>query len=125
MVFHTFNKPRRINLKSTGEAFVAAFPQEPITMQLTALPQRAEFEVLDSRRNLLAHRVSGMRSVRYYSERELDGSYARTREEFWYVPGQDPLIFDEDLLQRQLDWVTSMLTTLLSASRDFVVRRKP
>jgi hypothetical protein len=123
--FPLIHKPRGINLKSTSETFDAAFPHEPITGHLAALPQCSEFRALDSARNLLAHRVSGMRSVRGNSTRELDGSYTSTKEEVWYVPGQDALIFDEDLLQRQLDGITSMLTTLLSASRDFVIRRKP
>jgi hypothetical protein len=123
--FPHVREPHKINLKSTGQAFVAVYPHEPITTHLAALPQYIEFKELDRARNLLAHRVSGMRSVRGYSVLLRDGSYNSTAEEVWYLPGQVEVKFDEELIQRHLDWVSSTLTTLLSTSRDFVIRRKP
>jgi hypothetical protein len=43
-----------------------------------------------------------------------------TREETWHVPGSgEELKFDQGLLQHHLDDITSLLTTLASAAREF------
>jgi len=124
--FPDVQRPRKINLDSTGQAFTIAFPQEPITARLTSLPQNAEFKKLELARNILAHRVSGMRSMRIYSTLDRDeGSTSTTREEAWYVPGQDEMNFDGKLVQQHLDWLSSTLAALIGASRDFVTGRKP
>jgi len=123
--FADIQKPHRINLNSASKSYAAAFPQELITVELAALPQKPEFKTIDSARNLLAHRVSGMRSMHRSSIRELNGSVTHKKKEVWYVPEKVELKFDEDLLQGQLHWVSSMLATLLRASRDFVIRIKP
>jgi hypothetical protein len=123
--FPHVQKSRKITLGSTGEAFCAAFPSESITAHLIALPQDSEFRKLDTARNLLAHRVSGMRSVRSYSVIHADAGYLSTKDETWYVPGQDEFRFDAELIHRPLQWVSSTLTTLLGVSRDFVISRKP
>jgi hypothetical protein len=43
--------------------------------RLACLRKDSQFRELDSIRNILAHRLSGMRSVRSSSVRELDGRF--------------------------------------------------
>ena len=118
--FPHFNKPRKISLNSTSEAFSAAFPQEAITGELEALSQKPEFIAIDGLRNVLAHRVSGRRSIRAWGTVERDGTHTHTQEETWHVPGSaEKLVFDETMIERHLSDITTLLTTLASASRAF------
>jgi hypothetical protein len=119
-------KPRNITRKATSSGFNAAFPQAKITGLLAALPGDASFSIIDEVRNLLGHRLSGRRSVRVTSRIEPDGRYTHTHEETWYIPGlSQKLEFDEDMLHRQLDEITRLLTALASAAREFAENNQP
>ncbi|MGD0163335.1 MAG: hypothetical protein ABSB39_12785 [Candidatus Sulfotelmatobacter sp.] len=125
-------KPKKITLDATNKAFGTAFPRAAITRRLAELTQKPEFTMLDGVRNTLAHRLSGRRSVRSSGILRRDRTYECTRrEDEWYIPGSnEKLMFDEGMLQRQLTTVTSLLSTLVAASREFAeqnqaVRSKP
>jgi hypothetical protein len=119
-------KPRNITRKATSSGFNAAFPQAKITGLLAALPGDASFSIIDEVRTLLGHRLSGRRSVRVTSRIEPDGRYTHTHEETWYIPGlSQKLEFDEDMLHRQLDEITRLLTALASAAREFAENNQP
>lgn len=114
--------PRNITRKATAKAFTAAFPHAAITGLLTGLPQDAAFSTIDEVRNLLAHRISGRRSIRSSG----DGKQTTWREETWHIPGgATKLMFDEELLQRHLDNLTGLLTSLASAARAFAEANQP
>jgi len=118
--FPLIAKPKKITLDATTKAFVAAFPKAVITQRLSELSKKPEFARLDGVRNILAHRLSGRRSVRSWSTLHRDGSYESTTEENWYIPGSnEKLTFDGELLQRHLDAITSLLVTFVWASREF------
>jgi len=109
-------KPKSITLDVTIRAYQDAFLDALITVRLAELVGKREFKTIRTVRNLIAHRVSGRRHIRGYSTRE-----THTREERWYLPGSDDaLIFDEELLQRHLDDITSMVTALITSGLDFV-----
>lgn len=123
--FPEVSNPRAITRHATTKAFTAAFPQAPITGLLANLPKDARFSTIDSVRNLVGHRVSGRRSVRASSTLELHGTQMHWREETWHLPGAaSTMTFDEEMLQRPLDDVTSLLTSLASAARDFAAAEK-
>lgn len=108
--------PRNITRRATAKAFAAAFPQAAITLHLSELLHKSEFTTIDDIRNILAHRLSGRRRIRYP-----DGMYTHTREETLYLPGAaGKLMFGEEFLQRHLDDITRLLTVLTSAGREFV-----
>jgi hypothetical protein len=117
--FPHVQNPKRITLKVTGSAFTAAFAQSQITTLLVALPQEPKFRKIESVRNILAHRVSSMRSVRGYGTLGANGEFTHTTEEVLYLPGEGELNFGEELIQDFLDWITSKLTALVGASCDF------
>jgi hypothetical protein len=124
--FPHFDKPKKITLTATSKAFTAAFPNAAITRHLVEMPRKPEYTIIDTLRNILAHRLSGRRSVQTCGTTHPDGTYTYTREETWHVPGWgEELKFDEGLLQRHLDNVTCLLTTLASAAREFVENNQP
>jgi hypothetical protein len=113
--------PRNITRKATAKGFSAAFPQAAITGLLANLPQEAAFSAIDEVRNLLAHRISGRRSIRAAATLHKDGTHTTDwHEETWYLLGAGKkLMFDEKLLQRHLDDITGILTSLAAAAREF------
>ena len=121
--FPHFAQPRRIRIDGrdgTSNAFAAAFPHTAITQQLLQLPTKTEYLDIDALRNILVHRTSGRRNVQVIGVTDPDGTRTETREEFWYVPGGGrPLILSDALLQKHLENITKLLTTLASASRLF------
>lgn len=119
--------PRKITRFSTQKAMSDAFPNEAITGLLGGLSQDARFATLDTIRNLLAHRLSGRRSVRSSSTRHENGSYTTDfHEETWHIPGAPGrLIFDRELLERHLADITSLVTSLAGAARVFAETRLP
>jgi Protein of unknown function (DUF2934) len=124
--FPYFNAPKKLNLAATGKSFTVAFPQAAITRQLVELPKKPEYTIIDTRRNILAHRISGRRSVQTCGTTHADGTYTQTRKETWHVPGFDQeMPFGEGLLQRHLDDITGLLSTLASASREFAENNQP
>src|SRR4029077_15361279 len=103
----------KITLQTTAKAFTVAFPTAAITTGLTDLLPKSEFRRIDEIRNLLAHRVSGRRSIRGGS----DGT-AQWHEETWHIPGATvPLQFDKEMLHGVLDEITHMLKELIAPAR--------
>lgn len=123
--FPNMGSPKGITLKSTSSAFTAAFPQTSIAKALADLPQRAEYSRIDEIRNILAHRLSGMRSLKAYGAYQADGTYTHTSEDVWRIMGTDELPLGEELLQQHLDGITSLLTSLVEASIEFLRNSKP
>jgi len=77
-------------------------------------------------RNLVGHRISGRRSVATSGTTHADGTRTEWREDTWYLPGAaGKLVFDEELLQRHLDDITSLLTALASTAREFAQSHQP
>lgn len=113
-------RPRDIRRDKTAQAFKNAFPEAALTGLLTGLPKDARFRQIDFVRNIVGHRVSGRRSVQVSSTTAADGTHTHWRKETWHLPGlTEALIFDEELLQRQLDGITGLLASLSSAAREF------
>jgi hypothetical protein len=119
-------KPRKITRGSTATAFKGAFPNEQITVVLAGLSSDARFEAVDAIRNVLAHRLSGRHSSRTSGTREKDGSFTTDfHEETWHISGiANSLTFDTEMLQRELDNITAMLTPLITAAGEFAEARK-
>jgi len=119
--------PRNITRSSTQKAMSAAFPQDAITGLLSALSQDTRFSTIDTLRNLLAHRISGRRSVRSSGTLNKDGTYTTDfHEETWHIPGTPgKLLFDKDMLQRHLADITDLLCSLATAARTFAESHKP
>jgi hypothetical protein len=119
--FPHVGKPRGITLAATAKGFTTAFPQAAITRHLSELLQKPEFTTIDEIRNILAHRLSGRRSIQSWGTTHPDGTHTHTQEETWYLPGSDEkLIFDEELIQRHLDEIACLLTTLALAALKFI-----
>lgn len=119
--------PRKITRSSTLKAMSVAFPQDAITGVLVNLRQDARFASIDAVRNLLAHRISGRRSVRSATTRHEDGTFTTDfHEETWHIPSAPgKLVFDKDLLQRHLDDITDLLSSLATAARVFAETHLP
>jgi hypothetical protein len=123
-------KPRNITCKTTSKAFSAAFSQAAITGLLVSLPQDSRFSAIDTVRNLLAHRTSGRPSVCVSSTMRADGTLKEDwREETWHLLGANgelmKLTFDQELLQRHLDNITGLLSSLALAAREFAEANQP
>lgn len=119
--------PRKITRTTTHKAMSAAFQQEAITVLLGSLSQDTRFASIDAIRNLLAQRISGRRSVRSSSTRHEDGTYTTDfHEETWHIPGAPgKLVFDRELLERQLADITALLSSLATATRTFAEAHQP
>jgi hypothetical protein len=119
--------PRKITRATTHDAMSAAFAHDAITRLLGSLRQDARFASIDAVRNLLAHRISGRRSVRSASTRHKDGTCTTDfHEETWHIPGAPgKLVFDKDLLQRYLDDLTGLLSQIAVAARAFAEAHQP
>jgi hypothetical protein len=124
--FPHVQEPKKITLDRTAKAFKIAFPNLSITNRLAALPQEPEFKRLDAVRNILAHRLGGRRHVRGQGVMHSDGTFTHTREEFWYIPGSsDAMAFDDEMIQRCLDGLTGLLTSIVGASTEFTRDNAP
>jgi hypothetical protein len=124
-VFPHISQPKKITLGATSKAFAAAFPQAAITQCLAALLKQPEFTTLDGVRNILAHRLSGRRSVRSWVDVNRDGRDECAREERWYLPGSnEKLTFDEQMLRRYLDTITGLLNALVAAAGEFAQEKQ-
>jgi len=119
--------PRKITRTTTHKAMSAAFPHDAITGLIGGLPQDARFANIDTIRNLLAHRISGRRSVRCSGTLQKDGSYTTDfHKETWHIPGATgKLVFDREMLQRHLDDITALLSSLAGAARTFAESHQP
>jgi hypothetical protein len=125
-VFRHIGKPKGISLDATAKAFAEAFPRALITERLTALLQAKPHKEIDEVRNILAHRLSGMRNIRHTGTTHPDGTYEYERQELWHVPGRTVrLTFDADMLQRHLDGIATLLTELIEAALEFVQQHPP
>jgi hypothetical protein len=91
------------------------------------LTNDARFNAIDQIRNLLGHRISGRRSVRSAGTLQRDGSCTTDfHEETWHIPGATgKLVFDRELLQRHLDDITALLSSLAGAARTFAESHQP
>jgi hypothetical protein len=125
--FSDVANPRKITRSSTHKSMIAAFPRDAITGLLGSLSQDARFATIDAVRNLLAHRISGRRSMRSSSTRHEDGTITRDfHEETWHIPGAPgKLIFGRELLQRQLVDITDLLSSVAAAARVFAETHLP
>lgn len=125
--FPKIANPRDITRGATAKAFAVAFPQAAVTGVLASFPNDVKFSTIDMVRNLVGHRVSGRRSVRSSGTMHADGTHTTDwHEETWHLPGMaGTLMFDKELLQRQLDDITSLLTSLASAAREFAKNHQP
>ena len=119
--------PRKITRATTHKAMSATFPRDAITGLIGGLPQDARFATIDAIRNLLAHRISGRRSVCSSSTLHEDGTCTTDfQEETWHIPGATgKLVFDRELLQRHLDDTTALLSSLAGAARTFAESHQP
>ena len=119
--------PRKITRSSTVKAMSAAFPADAIIGKLKGLADDTRFGTIEQIRNLLGHRISGRRSVRSSGTLNKDGSHTTDfHEETWHIPGATgKMVFDRDLLQRHLDDVTDLLSSLAGAARSFAESRFP
>lgn len=119
--FPDISTPRKITLSGTAKAFKAAFPATAMTNSLADLLKTPAFGTIDRIRNLLAHRVSGRRSIRGGS----DGT-TQWHEETWHIPGStDTLQFGVEMLHRLLDDITDAIKPLIAAAREFAESRTP
>jgi hypothetical protein len=119
--FPNVGTPRNITLAETRDSFAKVFPSEGISGTLRALLENPGFAAIKETRNVLAHRLSGRRSVRSSSTRNEDGILTtNSHKETFHIPGlPEKLEFDKDMLQRQMREITDMLSTLAAAAREF------
>ncbi len=130
--FELISTPRKIDRKRVGMAFQAAFPSAAITGLILSLQSDpkltandARFVAIDTVRNLVGHRLSGRRTVQGWVTEDTAGVWTFKPEETWHLPGgAEKLVFDEELLQRHLDNITSLLETLSSAAKEFAEAQK-
>jgi hypothetical protein len=121
--FPKVSNPHTITRSAAAGAFAAAFPQARITKLLQKLlPDDADarFNIIYTVRNLVGHRLSGRRSVRGLGTTHEDGRYSYRREDTWYIPGlTQQLVFNEKMLQDQLENIAGLLNPRVSAAREF------
>ena len=113
--FVSVSEPRKITLNATKNEYSSAFPNTGLSYQLSGLLTDPKFKEISAIRNIVAHRLTGRRTIR---------TCGGKREEHWYVPGVgDTTTFDPDMVQRHFNEVTRLLTTLTSAALEFMRRR--
>jgi hypothetical protein len=118
-------KPRRVTRDVTAKALKAAFPQAAITGLLATLSKDTRFNIIDTVRNLVGHRLSGRRSVRFSNKKNTDGTHTHGQKETWHIPSAaGQLTFDAEMLQRHLDDITGLLAALSLAAREFAEEQK-
>ena len=118
--FPSVATPHQITQKRTAQSFKTTFPNEAITLALAGLAVDERFGQLDELRNILAHRLSGRRSIRASSTLEPDGTQTNWHEERWHIPGaSESPTFDQEMLQRHLDNVAAMLRPLIATAWEF------
>jgi hypothetical protein len=117
--------PRNITRSSTGKAFNAAFSEAAVTRLLVGLSKDPRFSAIEVVRNLLGHRTIGRRSIRPLSTTGGNGTCTSGYEQTWHLPGTtEKLEFDEDFLQRYLNDINALLTSLSSSAREFAESQK-
>lgn len=97
-----------------------------MTLCLAEFLQSAEYRQLDEIRNILAHRIAGLRTAQYTSTVEVKGTARfemQTKEQFWTVLGANKQPFDQYLLERHLDGMTLKLISLFDSAVAFLVSR--
>jgi len=113
--------PKNITLKITRKDFEERFEVAEITGELVLLAKSDEFARIDEIRNILAHRLSGRRTVSSQIRINPDGTDTESREEKWFLPGtSQQLLFDENLLQGFLNGITNRVKRLVSGALGFV-----
>lgn len=123
--FNKISKPRDITPKSTLAAYRSALPNAPITQCMDAMIKDPAFVRIDTVRNMLAHRLAGKRTVSSVGSTGQDGSYNCKRDERWYIPGLNgEIIFDDQLIERELSELTRLIAALSDASLEFIKEAK-
>jgi hypothetical protein len=125
--FPNVAKPRKITREATAKAFRIVFPQEPISALLDGLSKDAKFGAVDELRNILGHRLSGRRSVSSSSTMHRDGTFTTvSSKETWHIPGASiSLTFDQEMLQRVLDDIVTLVKALTAAALQFTESHQP
>jgi hypothetical protein len=119
-LFAAVANPRMITRRITSEALSAVFPDAQVTKLLAGLPQDPAFNKISETRNLLAHRISGRRSICVSSTIEPGGTLTELRKDTWHHPGsKGELIFDGGMLQHHLDHITRLLSALAAQALEF------
>jgi hypothetical protein len=114
------DSPKKITLTATSAAFAKTFPHTEIASRLADLLQTPDFTSVDAFRNILAHRVSGRRSIQVSTTVHSGGAVTPTRKETWHIPGSlVALEFNEQMLHTYLAQLTVQLLSLVTAARDF------
>jgi hypothetical protein len=112
--------PRNITLAATSKVLSRMFPNATISRLLAGLPQDSAFGRIGDFRNILAHRISGRRSIRESSTIHPGGVRIDWREDTWHVPSAKvELIFNEEMLHHNLNDISRLLSTLVPAAREF------
>lgn len=118
--FPLIANPKRITPSATASAYKTVFPDAAITSSLMEVLADQRFAAIDQTRNLLAHRLSGRRSVRAWSN-----GVAQGREDTWHIPGSSvKLVFDDTMLEGQMDGISAMVGLLATTARQFVENYK-
>ena len=121
--FPLVRNPRRITIKLTAEVYEKEFPKAAISDELKQFLSSAEFRRIDVIRNLLAHRVSGRKSVQGWSTVSGQTILEHRREESWHIPGcPEKLQFSGDMLHAELRQLTVKLRSLVTAANQFARR---
>jgi hypothetical protein len=118
--FPEVGNPRNINRKATGKAFNSAFAEVEITKLITTLPDDTRFSRIADVRSLVGtgSAAGGASADRVRRLRTLP--VVHWCEETWYLPGTPAkLMFHPGLLQRHLEDITGLITSLASAAREF------
>jgi hypothetical protein len=119
-LFPAVANPHMITRRITSEALSAAFPDAQVTKLLAGLPQDPAFNKISEIRNLLAHRISGRRSIRESSSIHHGELLTELREDTWHHPGsKGELIFDGGMLQHHLDHISRLLSALAAEALEF------
>lgn len=120
VAFPLIKNPKSITLKRTADAYKSAFPHATISKRMSELLTSREFCRIDLIRNLLAHRLSGRKSVRGWTRVEKDTIVESRSEITWHIPGStENLEFNQEMLQVEFRRLTRKLRPLLASAKSF------
>ena len=120
--FPHVGKPKQITLGKVRDASAKAFPASALCGELRRLMKDEKFVRLTDIRNVLTHRLSGMRNIRSSGITYPDGRYEQTTAQVWYLAGADiERTFDRGMTERRLDGLNALISTLIPACAAFVV----
>lgn len=118
--FPSVKNPRQITLKATVEKYKHVFPQATISKLMADLLTSREFCRVEVIRNVLAHRLSGRKSVRSWTTVRKDKIVKSRTEITWHIPGSsETLNFSEEMLHIEFRGLTRRLRPLIANARSF------